>query len=208
MSFPIKDLAMESKRIVFVGVGGQGNLLSTRLLGEACLAAGIPVMASEIHGMAQRGGIVESALVMGDAASPIVSKGEADILVGFEPLETLRAIHKCNKDTVVITNIHPLPPFTVAIGQGAYPDIKRILDLVRAHVCSLITVDGDKLAARAGNPLSLNMVMLGALIGSRLIPVDEGLLKETISKTTKQAFLESNLKAFDLGIAASTSFSR
>jgi len=199
---------MESKRIVFVGVGGQGNLLSTRLLGEACLAAGIPVMASEIHGMAQRGGIVESALVMGDAASPIVSKGEADILVGFEPLETLRAIHKCNKDTVVITNIHPLPPFTVAIGQGAYPDIKRILDLVRAHVCSLITVDGDKLAARAGNPLSLNMVMLGALIGSRLIPVHEGLLKETISKTTKQAFLKSNLKAFDLGIAASTSFSR
>lgn len=199
---------MECKRIVLVGVGGQGNLLSTRLLGEACLAAGIPVVASEIHGMAQRGGIVESALVMGDAASPIVSKGEADILVGFEPLETLRAIHKCNKDTVVITNIHPLPPFTVAIGQGAYPDIKRILDLVRAHVCSLITVDGDKLAARAGNPLSLNMVMLGALIGSRLIPVDEGVLKETISKSTKQAFLESNLKAFDLGIAASTSFSR
>ncbi len=199
---------MERKRIVFVGVGGQGNLLSTRLLGEACLAAGIPVVASEIHGMAQRGGIVESALVMGEAASPIVSKGEADILVGFEPLETLRAIHKCNKDTVVITNIHPLPPFTVAIGQGAYPDIKRILDLVRTHVCSLITVDGDNLAARAGNPLSLNMVMLGALIGSRLIPVDEGLLKETISETTKQAFLESNLKAFDLGIAASTSFSR
>jgi indolepyruvate ferredoxin oxidoreductase beta subunit len=199
---------MESKRIVFIGVGGQGNLLATRLLGEACLAARIPVVASEIHGMAQRGGIVESAVVMGDAASPIVSKGEADILVGFEPLETLRAIHKCNKDTVVITNIHPLPPFTVAIGQGAYPDIERILDLVRAHVCSLITVDGNKLAARAGNPLSLNMVMLGALIGSRLIPVDEGMLREAISKTTKQAFLESNLKAFDLGIAASTSFSR
>ena len=199
---------MESKRIVFVGVGGQGNLLATRLLGEACLGGGIPVVASEIHGMAQRGGIVESAVVMGGAASPIVSKGEADILIGFEPLETLRAINKCNTHTVVITNIHLLPPFTVAIGQGAYPHIERILDLVRAHVCSLITVDGNKLAARAGNPLSLNMVMLGALIGSRLIPVNEGLLKETISKTTKQAFLESNLKAFDLGIAASTSFSR
>jgi indolepyruvate ferredoxin oxidoreductase beta subunit len=166
------------------------------------------VVASEIHGMAQRGGIVESAVVMGDAVSPIVSKGEADILVGFEPLETLRAINKCNTHTVVITNIQPLPPFTVVIGQGAYPDIERILDLIRAHICSLITVDGDKLAARAGNPLSLNMVMLGALIGSRLIPLDEGMLKETISKTTKQVFLESNLKAFDFGIAVSTPFSR
>jgi indolepyruvate ferredoxin oxidoreductase beta subunit len=192
---------METKRIVFVGVGGQGNLLATRLLGEACLSAGIPAVVSEIHGMAQRGGIVESALVIG-ARSPIVSRGEADILIGFEPLETLRALNKCNKNTVVITNTHPLPPFTVAIGQGVYPDIDKALDLIRDNVCSLISLDGDKLAARAGNPLSLNMVMLGALIGSKIIPLDEDILKQTIAKTTKQAFLESNLKAFDLGAAA------
>jgi indolepyruvate ferredoxin oxidoreductase beta subunit len=192
---------MQTKRIVFVGVGGQGNLLASRLLGEACLAAGIPTIVSEIHGMAQRGGIVESALVMG-ATSPIVSKGEADILIGFEPSETLRALNKCNKNTVVITNTHPLPPFTVTVGQGVYPDIDKALDLIRDTVCSLITLDGDGLAAKAGNPLSLNMVMLGALIGSRIIPLDEDVVKETISQTTKQAFLESNLKAFDLGVAA------
>ena len=192
---------METKRIVFVGVGGQGNLLATRLLGEACLSAGIPAVVSEIHGMAQRGGIVESALVIG-ARSPIVSRGEADVLIGFEPLETLRALNKCNKNTVVITNTHPLPPFTVAIGQGVYPDIDKALDLIRDNVCSLISLDGDKLAARAGNPLSLNMVMLGALIGSKIIPLDEDILKQTIAKTTKQTFLESNLKAFDLGVAA------
>lgn len=192
---------METKRIVFVGVGGQGNLLATRLLGEACLSAGIPAVVSEIHGMAQRGGIVESALVIG-ARSPIVSRGEADVLIGFEPLETLRALNKCNKNTVVITNTHPLPPFTVTIGQGVYPDVDKALDLIRDNVCSLISLDGDKLAARAGNPLSLNMVMLGALIGSKIIPLDEDILKQTIAKTTKQAFLESNLKAFDLGAAA------
>ncbi len=192
---------METKRIVFVGVGGQGNLLATRLLGEACLSAGIPAVVSEIHGMAQRGGIVESALVIG-ARSPIVSRGEADILIGFEPLETLRALNKCNKNTVVITNTHPLPPFTVAIGQGVYPDIDKALDLIRDNVCSLISLDGDKLAARAGNPLSLNMVMLGALIGSKVIPLNEDILKQTIAKTTKQTFLESNLKAFDFGVAA------
>ena len=197
---------METKRIVFVGVGGQGNLLASRLLGEACLSAGIPAVVSEIHGMAQRGGIVESALVMG-ASSPIVSKGEADVLIGFEPLETLRALNKCNKNTVVITNTHPLPPFTVAIGQGIYPDIDKALDLIRNNVRSLITLDGDKLAARAGNPLSLNMVMLGVLIGGKIIPLDEGILKQTIAKTTKQAFLEPNLKAFDLGVAASRVFS-
>jgi len=194
---------METKRIVFVGVGGQGNLLASRLLGEACLSAGIPAVVSEIHGMAQRGGIVESAVVMGDATSPIVSKGEADILIGFEPSETLRALNKCNKDTVVITNIHPLPPFTVAIGQGVYPDIDKSLDLIRDNVRSLIALDGDELAEKAGNPLSLNMVMLGALVGSKVVPLDEDILKETISKTTKQTFLESNLKAFDFGVAAS-----
>ncbi len=194
---------METKRIVFVGVGGQGNLLASRLLGEACLSAGIPAVVSEIHGMAQRGGIVESAVVMGYATSPIVSKGEADILIGFEPSETLRALNKCNKDTVVITNIRPLPPFTVAIGQGVYPDIDKSLDLIRDNVRSLIALDGDELAEKAGNPLSLNMVMLGALVGSKVIPLDEDILKETISKTTKQTFLESNLKAFDFGVAAS-----
>jgi len=192
---------METKRIVFVGVGGQGNLLATRLLGEACLSAGIPAVVSEIHCMAQRGGIVESTVVIG-ARSPIVSRGEADVLIGFEPLETLRALNKCNKNTVVITNTHPLPPFTVAIGQGVYPDIDKAFDLIRDNVCSLISLDGDKLAARAGNPLSLNMVMLGALIGSKIIPLDEDILKQTIAKTTKQTFLESNLKAFDLGAAA------
>jgi indolepyruvate ferredoxin oxidoreductase beta subunit len=195
-------MTMEAKRIVFVGVGGQGNLLASRLLGEACLAAGIPVVVSEIHGMAQRGGIVESAVIMGDAVSPIVSKGEADILIGFEPLETLRALNKCNVKTKVITNIHPLPPFTAAIGQGAYPDIDKALDLIRAHTYSLITLDGNKLAVKAGNPLSLNMVMIGALVGSNFTPLDENTLRDTISKMTKQAFLESNLKAFDFGIAA------
>ena len=194
---------METKRIVFVGVGGQGNILASRLVGEACVAAGIPAVVSEIHGMAQRGGIVETDVVIGDATSPIVSEGEADALIGFEPSETLRALSKCNENTVVITNVQPLPPFTVAIGQGTYPDIDEALDLIRARVRSLINLDGNELAEKAGNPLSLNMVMLGALVGSKVIPLDEGVLKETIAKSTKQAFLESNLKAFDFGVSAS-----
>jgi indolepyruvate ferredoxin oxidoreductase beta subunit len=193
---------METKRIVFIGVGGQGNLLASRLLGEASLGAGIPAVVSEIHGMAQRGGIVESAVLMGEATSPIVSNGEADVLVGFEPVESLRALGKCSSHTVVITNTHPLPPFTVSIGQGEYPPVDDMMDMIRARVNRLITLDGNALAAEAGNPLSLNMVMLGALIGSGTVDVTADQMKTTISDSTKKAFLESNLKAFELGMAS------
>jgi indolepyruvate ferredoxin oxidoreductase beta subunit len=193
---------METKRIVFVSIGGQRNILASRLLGEACVAAGIPAVVSEIHGMAQRGGIVETDVVIGEATSPIVSRGEADVLIGFEPSETLRALDKCSGNTVVITNVQSLPPFTVAIGQGVYPDIDGALALMKTKVRTLISLDGNGLAKKAGNPLSLNMVMLGALLGSGVIPLKEEALKKTISKSTKQAFLESNLKAFDLGLSA------
>jgi indolepyruvate ferredoxin oxidoreductase, beta subunit len=193
---------MEVTRIVFVGVGGQGNLLASRLVGEACISADVPVVVSEIHGMAQRGGIVESAVVMGDATSPIVSDGEADILIGFEPSETLRALNKCNKNTVVISNIRPLPPFTVAIGQGVYPDMNKGLDLIKKCVATLIAFDGDALAEKAGNSLSLNMVMLGALVGCNATPLKEEWIKKAIENTTKKAFLDSNMQAFDFGVAA------
>lgn len=191
---------MESKRVVFIGVGGQGNLLTSRLLGEAALSLNIPAVVSEIHGMAQRGGIVESAVLLGDITSPIVSNAEADVLIGFEPVETLRALSKCNKDTLVITNTHPLPPFTVSVGQGVYPPVDEIMGLIRAKAGKVIALDGNAMAEEAGNPLSLNMVMLGALIGSGSIPVGAEDMKKTISTTTKKAFLESNLKAFDLGL--------
>ena len=191
---------METKRVVFIGVGGQGNLLASRLLGEAALSLNIPSVVSEIHGMAQRGGIVESAVLLGDVTSPIVSNAEADVLIGFEPVETLRALSKCNKDTIVITNTHPLPPFTVSIGQGVYPPVDEIMGLIHAKAGKVIALDGNAMAKEAGNPLSLNMVMLGALIGSGSIPVGAEDMKKTISTTTKKAFLESNLKAFDLGM--------
>jgi len=195
---------MEACRCVFVGVGGQGNLLASRLLGEAALSMGIPAVVSEIHGMAQRGGVVESAVLMGNVSSPIVSNGEADVLIGFEPLESMRALGKCNKGTVVITNTNPFPPFTVSVGQGKYPPVDEVLDLIYKKVGKVIALNGNELAEEAGNPLSLNMVMLGALIGSGEIPVTEETMKETISNSTNKTFLESNLKAFDLGQEVAT----
>jgi len=190
---------MQAKRIVFVGVGGQGNLLITRLLGEAALAKGIPALVSEIHGMAQRGGIVESAVVMGDVHSPIVSDGEADILIGFEPMETLRALGKARKGGMVLTNTAPLPPFTVSIGQGTYPDVQELMQLIHSKPVRVLSLDAKDLAQKAGNVQSLNMVLLGGLIGMDQLPISQEDMKETLTSQTKKAFLESNLQAFDQG---------
>ena len=192
----------EPTRLIIVAVGGQGNLLASGVLAEAALLADIPVRMSEIHGMAQRGGVVESAMVFGDAQSPIIADGEADVLVGFEPSETLRALNKCNTGTVVITNLAPLPPFTVAIGQGTYPDIGQIQELIRKKTGRLIALDASALAKESGNVRALNMVLLGALIQSGVLPLTAEQVKEAMRTRTKKAFLESNLKAFDLGFEA------
>jgi len=196
---------METKRLVIVAVGGQGNLLASSVLGEAALLSGIPLHMSEIHGMAQRGGVVESSLVFGDARSTIISDGEADILVGFEPAETLRALGKCNAGSVVITNLAPLMPFTVNIGQGVYPDLKQLQDLIRNKTSRLIAFNAASLAKEAGNPLSVNMVLLGALIQTGVLPLSVEQVKEAMQTKTKKTFLDSNLKAFDLGYAAAES---
>ncbi|MCK5487529.1 MAG: indolepyruvate ferredoxin oxidoreductase subunit beta [Desulfobacterales bacterium] len=193
---------METKRLIIVAVGGQGNLLASKVLGEAALLADIPVRMSEIHGMAQRGGVVESAVVFGDADSTIISDGEADVLLGFEPSETLRALNKCNADTVVITNTAPLPPFTVAIGKGTYPDLDLLQKLIRNKTAKLIAFDAQALAKQAGNIMSLNMVLLGSLIQTGIMPVSADKVKEAIRTSTKKAFVDINIKAFELGFEA------
>jgi len=193
---------MDIIRLIIVAVGGQGNLLSSRVLGEAACRLDIPVRMSEIHGMAQRGGVVESAMVFGDAQSTIISDGEADLFLAFEPLEALRAIGRCNAKTIVITNVSPLPPFTAAIGKGRYPDMDTIKALIQSKVGRLITLDAHSLAKEAGNELSVNMVLLGALIQTGLLPITPESIHEAIAESTKKAFVETNIKAFELGRAA------
>jgi indolepyruvate ferredoxin oxidoreductase beta subunit len=193
---------MDTKRLVIVAVGGQGNLLASSVLGEACLLAEVPMRMSEIHGMAQRGGVVESALIFGDAQSPIISDGDADVLMGFEPAETLRALGKCNARSVVITNLAPLMPFTVNIGMGVYPDLKKLQELIRAKTARLIAFNAATLAREAGNVLSVNMVLLGALTQTGVLPLTAEHVKSAMRRKTKPAFLDGNLKAFEMGVAA------
>lgn len=190
---------METTRLIVVAVGGQGNLLASKVLGEAALLDGVPVRMSEIHGMAQRGGVVESAIVFGDAGSSIISDGEADILLGFEPSEVVRAMGRCNSRTRVITNTAPLRPFTVAIGQGVYPDVDEMMSLVRERVADLIAIDALALARQAGSPMTMNIVLLGALIASGALGLSRVSVEKAITLRAKKAFVEMNLKAFRLG---------
>ena len=193
---------MKTTRLIVVAVGGQGNLLATKVLGEAALISGVPVRMSEIHGMAQRGGVVESSMVFGDSESTLISDGKADVLVGFEPCETLRALKKCNKETIVVTNLSPLPPFTVTTGQGVYPDLEEIVSLIKKKVRRLIAFDAVELAKKAGSTMSVNMVLLGALLKTGVIPISADHVKEAIRTKTKKEFAGTNLAAFDLGFDA------
>lgn len=196
---------METTRLIIVAVGGQGNLLASKVLGEAALISGVPVRMSEIHGMAQRGGVVESAIVFGDAQSSIISDNEADILLGFEPAETLRALNRCSKNTKVITNTSPLPPFTVSIGKGVYPDVENVKELLKEKCASLVAIDAMKLAKEAGSPMSVNIVLLGALVQSGGLGFTKKNVIQAIKTKTKKAFLDMNLNAFEKGYKAAQS---
>ncbi len=189
-------------RLFFTGVGGQGTLLASRVLGEAALAAGLDPLVSETHGMAQRGGIVVSTVILGDLKSPLISPGEADIILGFEALETFRALDRCHGRTLVIANTAAIVPYPVAIGQAQYPPVAEMFELMAAQVGSLLAFDAGAAARQAGSPLTVNMVLLGALAATGRLPVSAAAILEVIRTRTNPKFLESNLKAFELGAAA------
>jgi len=193
---------MDKYRVCFIGVGGQGTLLATMVLAEAAIHAGHHVLASEVHGMAQRGGVVESTVMIGDIKSPIISEGEADVLLGFEPVETYRAMGKCSADSVVISNSVPVMPYSVAIGKGSYPEVEKLFAFIQSRVKQLLTLNAQALAEQAGSLLSANVVMVGALARSGVLPVSREAFEETIRTKTKAAFVEANLRAFDLGFGA------
>ncbi len=192
----------ENLRIFLTGVGGQGTLLASRVLGEAALAAGLDPLVSETHGMAQRGGIVVSTVVLGELKSPLISPGEADIVLGFEALETFRALDRCHAGTLVIANRAAIVPYPVAIGQAQYPDPDQMFELMAAQVGSLLAFDAGASARQAGSPLTVNMVLLGALAALDRLPFGAQEILAVIRSRTNPKFLEANLQAFQLGAAA------
>ncbi len=190
------------QRILFTGVGGQGTLLASRLLGEAVMAEGLDVCVSEVHGMAQRGGVVESTVMLGGISGPIISEGEADVLVSFEPLETIRALPKCSRKSIIITNTVPIEPFTVKLGQAEYPDVDQWVGFMKENYATVRALDADSLAKEAGTAKAVNVVLIGTLAATGVLPVSADVLRETIRRTVKPKFVDANLQAFELGMKA------
>lgn len=186
---------METKNIMIVGVGGQGTLLTSRILGGITIHAGYDVKLSEVHGMAQRGGSVVTFVRYGDkVAEPIVEEGCADVLIAFERLEALRYAHYLKKDGVIIANDQRIDPMPVVIGAAEYP--KNILeDLAKEY--KVITVDAMAEAKKLGNPKVFNVIVLG--IAAQHMDFSKEDWLTVIEKTVKPKTIEINKKAFEVG---------
>ena len=184
-----------TKNIMIVGVGGQGTLLTSRIIGKAALSEGLEVKISEVHGMAQRGGSVVTFVRFGDkVCEPVVEEGQADVIIAFERLEALRYAHFLKKDGVLIVNDTRIDPMTVVIGAKEYPE--NILENLKENH-EIHAIDAQKLALELGNSKVLNSVVLG--FAARFIGFDKNVWLDTVASTVPQKTIEINKKAFELG---------
>jgi indolepyruvate ferredoxin oxidoreductase beta subunit len=189
--------------ILITGVGGQGVILMSELLGKAAVADGLRVRGSEILGMAVRGGAVTSSIRIGDEVyGPLIPVGKCDVLIGMEPSEALRNIVYLSKSSLVIINTAITIPFTVSVGESKYPSLEEVRGQLGKASDRIIQLDAAKLAQEAGSHLTTNIVMLGALFGTEKLPVSIEMIKETIRARFPAKVTPVNIRAFDLGYEA------
>lgn len=189
--------------ILITGVGGQGVILMSELLGKTAVNEGLKVRGSEVLGMAVRGGPVVSMIRLGeDVYGPLIPVGKADALVAMEPAEGLRNINYLAKTGSIIVNTQKIVPPTVSIGASKYPGLEMIEEKLRAHSSKLVSLDANQIALSAGSLLSVNIVMLGGLFGFGKIPIKLDAIKEAIQAHFPAKTAPVNLKAFDLGYQA------
>lgn len=193
---------MSKVRIFLTGVGGQGTLTATILLAQAAMQKGLEVTAGEVHGMAQRGGVVESTLLIGGFKSPRIAHGEADILLGFEPLETLRALPYLRKGGVIVSNSESIPAIGVTMGRETAPELDYIQSKVAAcagenHFLPCLT-----LGVKAGAVQCGNLSLLGALCAQEAMPITPEDLAEAVKVRLNPKIVDMNLKAIEYGVEA------
>ena len=188
---------METKNIMIVGVGGQGTLLTSRILGGITRAAGYDVKISEVHGMAQRGGSVVTYVRYGEkVAEPIVEEGQADVLIAFERLEALRYAHFLKKDGVMIVNDQRMDPMTVAVGLAQYPE-NIIETLKEKH--DVVVVDAQKMALEIGNSRVFNTIIIG--VAAKRMDFEKEAWLKVIEETVPAKTVDINKQAFEAGYA-------
>jgi len=186
--------------IVLAGVGGQGILLAAEILGSAAVKEGLNVRVSELHGMAQRGGTVVSNVRIGEKVlAPTVLEGQANVLLGFEPLETLRNLKFVSEKALVIMSDEKIPPTELAAKMLKYPSIEEIVKKIHTFTKNVTIVEAAKLARKAGSILTENVVLIGALAATEKMPVKTESIMEALRELVPAKHLDINIKAFKLG---------
>ena len=187
------------KSVIIVGVGGQGTLLASRLLGNAMMNEGYDVKVSEVHGMSQRGGSVVTYVRFGDKVfSPVIEQGEADIVLAFEQLEAARFLPWLKKDGTVVVNTQQIDPMSVVIGTAQYP--QGLVESIKAQGAKVLAFNALSLAEQAGSVKAVNVVLIGAM--AKHLDLGKETWLKAIEETVPKKFLELNKKAFELGYNA------
>lgn len=188
---------MKQTNILIVGVGGQGTLLASVLLGNLGLFKGYDVKLSEVHGMAQRGGSVVTHVKIseGTVSSPLIEEGDADVIIAFEELEAYRWLAYLKKGGTIYVNTQKILPMPVIMGKAKYPE--HIMETLEEHAGAVKALDALSIAEECGSVKAVNVVLLGA--ASRDLPFDEEAWIKVIEENVKPKFVELNKKAFALG---------
>jgi indolepyruvate ferredoxin oxidoreductase beta subunit len=193
--------------IYLVGVGGQGIITASRVIGDAAILSGVDVLLSETHGMAQRGGSVICTARIGDVQSPLIPDGQADIILSFELLETLRAMCKANKNTEVVTSTEKIVPLSVSAQKLRYPTLEEIGIQVKRVAKDFVPIDARKLAEESAVPMSSNIVMVGALAGTGKTNIERRRFEKAIEMNIPR-WVPENLDAFARGFEATAKWGR
>ena len=187
---------MNSINILIVGVGGQGTLLASKLMGKIFIDSGYDVKVSEVHGMSQRGGSVVTYVRAGEKVfSPVIDRGEADVIISFEALESARWLPYLKKDGVIISNTAQIDPMPVIMGNAEYPE--DILGKIKEKGVKVVSADALSLATEAGSAKAVNIVLLG--IAAKQLSLDKEECLAAIRATVPQKTIEVNERAFELG---------
>jgi indolepyruvate ferredoxin oxidoreductase beta subunit len=193
-------------RIALAGTGGQGVVTGARVLSDAFVALGHDVVSGQLHGMAQRGGAVQSSVMIDCGISPVIAAGGADFVLGLEPVETVRALPLMSDRTTVFMNTAPVAPFILAQREvleqpgAAYPDVDGLVEAVRAAAGTVHAFDATTRAAAAGSVKVLNIVMLGCLLGTEALPCGPDAFWNAVSGTIPPPVVEPNTRAFRAGV--------
>ncbi|MBU0685902.1 MAG: indolepyruvate oxidoreductase subunit beta [Candidatus Thermoplasmatota archaeon] len=193
--------------IYLVGVGGQGIITASRVIGDAAILGGENVLLSETHGMAQRGGAVVCTARIGDVQSPLIPDGGADLILSFELLETLRSLCKANSGTAVITSTERIVPLSVSTQKLKYPTAEEVELKVERIAKRFLSIDARKLAEESAVPMSSNIVMVGALAGTGITGLERRHFEKAIEMNLPH-WVHENLDAFAKGFEATSRWNR